>query len=97
MCPTWEYLFRSVRGLWWLLDDTFRHVASVLDVNKRWVRSLCDKELIRIAQNPMSNSIALFRSNLTIMERERAQVNQDAIFHLEYDLVLRFVVVCIFS
>ena len=72
------------------MADMLRHVKPVLNCDWRWARALCDKEIVRLAQNPTTTSAAIFQSTLTNMEREMALVNQDAMVASEYGVTVYF-------
>ncbi len=50
LCPTWEYVFRAVRGVWWTVESTIENGWPILNPKNKFTRTLCDKELIRLAQ-----------------------------------------------
>jgi hypothetical protein len=54
----------------------------IFDVRKRWVRALADKDLVSTVQNPGTKA-RMFNTGLSVIERERGMVNQDAIFTLK--------------
>jgi hypothetical protein len=57
--------------------------SMIFDVRKRWVRALADKDVVATTQQP-GRAARMFHSSLSVIERERGMVNQDAIFTLEY-------------
>ncbi len=80
--PTWEFLFRLTRGCWWMAEAVVG-ASWVLDVKRRWVRAMLDKDFVQTTKDP-SRKKNMFEGTLTMLERERAMVNQDAIFRLRY-------------
>ena len=57
--------------------------SMIFDVRKRWVRALADKDVVATTQQP-GRAVRMFNTALSVIERERGMVNQDAIFTLEY-------------
>jgi len=67
--PTEEYIFRSMRGLWWMTECI---VGLPLLTNSRWGRQYLDREIEKVRAKHGFNS-----PTMTIEERERCLVNQD--------------------
>ena len=64
--PTWEFLFRSMRGAWWMIEC---HINWRFLTNRRFFRRLVDREMAKIG---FEN-----RSKLSRAELERCFVLQD--------------------
>lgn len=64
--PTWEFLFRSMRGAWWMIES---HVNWPFLTNRRFFRRIIDKRMVNIG---FEN-----RSKLSRGELERCFVLQD--------------------
>jgi FAD/FMN-containing dehydrogenase len=67
--PTEEYIFRSMRGLWWMTECI---VGLPLLTNSRWGRQYLDREIEKVRSKHGFSS-----PTLTPEERERCLVNQD--------------------
>ncbi|NJM27175.1 MAG: FAD-binding oxidoreductase [Pseudanabaena sp. RU_4_16] len=67
--PTAEYIFRSMRGLWWMTECI---VGLPMLTDSRWGRQYLDREIEKVRSKYGFSS-----PNLTSEERERCLVNQD--------------------
>lgn len=67
--PSYEYLFRGMRGLWWMTECT---LGLPFVTNSRWGRKLVDRAIDRAMAAYGFNA-----PDLTVEERERCLVHQD--------------------
>lgn len=70
--PTYSYLFRYMRGSWWMTDC---HVNLPFMTKQPWFRAMCDKQTFELMEK--YGGFANVPSNLTPEETQRCVVLQD--------------------